>query len=212
MKKTVLILITILTLCLFNGCGGEKQEAASASGSAGQVDLSSLKTIGDAMTFEGKDEETVQRSTYNGKYIYVFTVGGNAYRVTADLSSDLEEKIYALEFDDDYDKNEAALVQDLPISTAEDLSEQILSQEELDALVGKTGQELMDMGWRSGSFYNWAEKEAWLEYGPYAYSIHFDGEDVTEENSDDFDEIEDMTERKVLDATFQGLGDATNID
>ena len=101
----------------------------------------------------------------SGKYIYVFTVGGNAYRVTADLSSDLEEKIFALEFDDDYDKNEAALVQDLPISTAEDLSEQILSQEELDALVGKTGQELMDEGWVPDGTYNLDEMGFWMNWG-----------------------------------------------
>jgi len=213
MKKTTLTLIAVLIMCLFAGCGSQDAGSPADGGSseAGTVDLAAIKTLGDAFAVNNKDEYSEQRSIYQGKYIYAFTVGEVAYRVTAELPSDIEDKIMALEFDDDYDKNEKELVSDLPVSSAEDLTGQILSQEELDALIGKTGQELADMGWRGGSFYNGETREAWLEYGPYAYSIHFDGE-VLSPSADDFDDFEDLADRKVLDAVLEGLGDATHID
>lgn len=215
MKKVIFMLIAVLTICLFAGCGQSQDDSSGSGGEAGgeptQVDLSSLKTMGDAFALEGKDEYGEQRATYNGKYIYVFTVDGAAYRVIADITEDIQDQIFALDFDEDHDKNEEALVADLPISKAEALADQILSQEELDALVGKTGQELADMGWTAGSFYNGNEQEAFVQFGPYEYAMHFDGT-VDSESYDDFDEFEDLADRKVLDARFEGLGDATNVE
>ena len=86
-----------------------------------------------------------------------------------------------------------------------------VAQEELDKLVGKTGQELFDEGWRSGSFYNTDTLEVWLEYGPFAYAMHFDGE-IAPEDAETFDPYEDLTDKKVLDATFADVGDATYME
>ena len=183
----------------------------TAASSEDTVDLESLKTLGDAFVLQGKDEDTEQRAFYEDKYIYVFTVGGVPYRVIADLPADISEKLFALEFDENYEKNEMDLVSDLEITTAENLNEQILPQEELDALVGKTGQELFDEGWRSGSFYNTENLEVWLEYGPFSYTFHFDGK-VAPEEAEDFDVYEGLADMKVLDAAFEGLGDATYME
>ena len=212
MKKTVLALIAVMLMSLLAGCGGQQGDQSSGgSTSGGSVDLASIRTLGDAFAVADKDEYSEQRSVYGGKYIYAFTVGGTAYRVIAEVPSDIQDKIMALEFDDDYDKNEMALVSDIEVSSAEDLSEQILSQEELDALAGKTGQELFDAGWREGSFYNTETLEVWLEYGPYAYDMHFDGEAAPEDDGN-FDVQEWLSDKKLIDAAFEGLGDATRID
>lgn len=215
LKPLCIMLISIMTICLLAGCGGKSADSEGGGESDGApaatVDISTIKTVGDAFAIEGKDEYSEQRSTYNGKYVYAFTVNGTAYRVIADVPSDIEEKIFALEFDDDHDKNEEALVADLPVALAEDLTEYILPQEELDALVGKTGQELLDAGWRAGSFYNTETLEVWLEYGPYAYDMHFDGK-VAPEDADSFNFPDDLADMKVVDATYEGLGDATVID
>ena len=168
MKNTVLVLAAVLTLGLLAGCGNTQPAEEETSGSAetegAGVDLESIKTLGDAFTLEGKDEYSEQRASYGGKYVYAFAVDGVAYRVIADLPDDIFDQILELDFDEDYDKKEQALVKDLEVTTAENLTEQILSQEELDALVGKTGQELFDAGWRSGMFYNTETMEVWLEY------------------------------------------------
>ena len=211
LASKVLILIMIAALCLLAGCSGKSQEEpASGESSGAALDLSTIKTIGDAYAIEGKDE-FYQRAIYEGKYIYAFMIDGVAYRVVADIPDEITKKINDLEFDDDYDKNELALVADLPVVKAEDLTVYKLPQEELDKLVGKTGQELIDLGWRGGSFYNGETREAWLEYGPFAYSIIFDGE-TQDPGSDDFDDIEDLVEYKVVSATYEGMGDASYLD
>ena len=72
------------------------------SASEGAIDLESLKTLGDAFALPGKDEDIEQRATAEDKYIYVFSVGGVPYRVSADLPADVSKKLFALEFDEDY--------------------------------------------------------------------------------------------------------------
>ena len=216
MKKAAFILMMTLSAGLFAGCGGTApsgqttQEAADQTAAA-QVDLSSLKTLGDAFALEGKDEDAEQRSFYEDKYIYAFSVGGVFYRVIADLPADISEKLFALEYDDDHDKNEMALVSDLAIKKAENLTDQILTQEELDAFVGKTGKEMFDAGWRSGGFYNTETLEVWLEYGAFTYDIHFDGK-LTEEEAENFEPEEHLADKKVLDIKYEGIGDASYVD
>ena len=245
-KRNICILMTVLALGVFAGCGSAATETDTASSSASETASSSasetalstdtasestvteeagslssaaesgdtlegLRTLGDAFALQGKDEDTEQRATYEDQYIYVFSIDGVPYRVIADLPAEISEKLFALEFDEDYDKNEKELVSGLEINKVENLNEQILPQEELDALVGKTGQELFDAGWRSGSFYNTETLEVSLEYGPFAYTMHFDGE-VSPEEAEDFDVYEGLADKKVLDAAFEGLGDAASME
>ena len=220
MKKIALILMMSLTVGLFAGCAGTSstgqgtQQGAgetSAEAEAAKVDLDSLKTLGDAFALEGKDEGVEQRAFYEDKYIYAFSVGGVFYRVIADLPADISEKLFALDYDENHDKNEMELVTDLAISKAENLTEQILPQEELDALVGKTGKELFDAGWREGGFYNTETLEVWLEYGAFSYDVHFDGK-LTEKEAENFDVMEHLADKKVLDIKYEGIGDASHVD
>ena len=101
------------------------------------------------------------------------------------------------------------LLAPIEITKMEDLTEQILTEDERKALVGKTGQELMDAGWYS-SGYNLETMEFWMNYGPFLYTVVFDGK-VEEADWADFKEemIGDMTVRSV---EFLMLGDATIIE
>lgn len=206
MKRTILILISVLMICLLAGCGSS---APDDSADGGSVDLSSLKTMSDVFAIQNKDEYSEQTSIFDGKYVYVFTVDGVAYRVIADLPDDVYEQMMSLEYDDNYDANEQRILADIPVSLAEDLSDQIIPHEELMALEGKTGQELFDAGWRPGSFYNTETLEVWLEYGPYAYNMHFDGK---AQDPDNFDFYTELADKKLIEASFEGLGDATVLD
>ena len=212
--------MAMLVAGLLVGCGNAasqsstdttEETSASNTQEAGEgLDADSIKTMGDVYALT-KDEYTEQKATYADKFIYAFSVDGVLYRATADLPADVSEALFALEFDEDYEQNEMDLVKDLEVTSFENLEDQKLSQEELDALVGKTGQELFDEGWRSGSFYNTDTLEVWLEYGPFAYAMHFDGE-IAPEDAETFDPYEDLTDKKVLDATFADVGDATYME
>lgn len=98
----------------------------------------------------------------------------------------------------------------MEIEKIENLNETILSQEELDALMGKTGQELLDDGW-VWTGHDLEAMEFWMQKGAFTYTIVFDGK-VDEADYDTFDAEEGIREMTVKSAAFYELGDATNIE
>jgi hypothetical protein len=108
---------------------------------------------------------------------------------------------------DDAAEQQDALISTFEITDREKLDDQMLSQEDLDALVGKTGQELLDDGWTPGYGYNLENNEFWLYYGPFCYTVYFDGE--FEEDDEIYDDTEYFKDHTVTSAEFNSLGDIT---
>ena len=195
-KKLALILVIAMVLAVFAGCGssgnGNGSGGGEESSAAVSFDPAQVKTMGDV--FAAADEDNDQDLYTDTTYIYVFYVGDVCYRAVADMPADVSEAVWAIEFDDE-DKDQK--VRDL--------------QEELDKLVGKTGQDLFDDGW-DYYYYNLDEMEAGLNHGPFAYIVKFayDGEPMV--NSDDFDFYEAFKDLPITSVTYDGIGDAANMD
>ena len=153
------------------------------------------------------DRETFQSALYDNVLVYAFELDGTYYRATTSISQDMAETLRELDFNDE---KFIELVKPLAIEKMENLSEQILSQDELDALIGKTGQELLDEGWYS-SGYNLETMEFWMNYEPFVYTVTFDGE-VAKEDYESFDDEEDIKDLTVKSAKFMTLGEATNVE
>ena len=209
--STVLVLLMVLALA---GCGsnngGDSGSGGSGSGGSGaEVSLDSLKTMGDAFALETEED---QWAVYEGKVVYAFKAGDTYYRVRASIPEDEQQAYWDIEFDDEEaEAKQHAIIDPLEIEQVENLSEQMLTQDELNALVGKTGQELVDEGWEYTGSYNLVDMLVWMTYGPFEYSITFDGS-TDEPNNDDFD-IEATTQNmKVKSAEFSMLGDATDVE
>ena len=135
------------------------------------------------------------------------------YRVEAAMDAETSEVFFALDFEDpDYQQKFTDLVSPLAITRIENLSAQIPSQETLDALIGKTGEELLNDGWTcegwtfEGQGLN--ELVFHLNHGPFAYDVTFDG---TENLPEDFDEA-NLNPLTVTSITCNGIGDATAIE
>lgn len=133
---------------------------------------SPFKTLGDAFACES---EQFQACYSDEKYVYVFAKDGRFYRVEADITPELAEKIGAIDFfDEKKDEKMGALLNDLPITRVADLSAGIPSQEELDAFKGLTGEELVNSGFETGSGYSFGDKaELYLTKGLYEYHVYF---------------------------------------
>ena len=197
MKK--LLTLALAALLLFSGCG--KKTAAPAS-------LDGIKTLGDALAL---GEDAFKQSGFSeDTYIYVFELAGTYYRAIADIPADVSEKLWDLEFDDDYDKNLTELITPLTVKTVENLSEKIPAKEELDKLVGKTGKELLDDGWSVWG-YDLDSMQFYLHYGMFAYQVTFEKPAKPLENTDDFDEEAAIAPLKVESIAFDGIGDATDL-
>ena len=191
MKKTMaLILSLVLFLAVFSGCAkntdGETNPSVNSS-----ADINSFKTIGDIIN-SGID--SIQSANTDRYYIYVFQAGQEYYRAVSNITPEISQSLFDLDFDDkNYDSK----------------LNKIISPLEIDKLVGKTGEELINDGWNAGMGYNLETMEFYLNKGAFEYTVVFDGK---LENSDDFDEEEAIKPLVVKSVTLNGIGDATNVE
>lgn len=136
------------------------------------VEESPFRTLADV--FAAKSE-LYALATSPDKFAIVFPVDGVYYRVEADIPADVYEKLDAIDFfDETREAQEQALLGPLPVTRVGNLSSGIPSQEELDVLIGLTGQDLLDMGFAYGSGYSfWDKAEMYLVSGLYEYHVYF---------------------------------------
>lgn len=206
MKKIIsIMLVLMMTVIALAACGSQDGGGAEPSAPASIEDV---KTIGDVIALQS--EET-RSAVYDNKVVYAFKLGDTYYRVTATMTDEEAQAYFDVDFaDEDWEEQQNAIVAPLAIDEVENLSEQIPSQDELDALVGKTGQELMDEGWVFAG-HNLEGMEFWMDYGPFEYTVVFDGE-VAESDYDSFIDEEDTKDMTVKSVVYNGLGDATKVE
>lgn len=209
MKKVLVFVVTIMIVfSVFTACG--KHEADTEPTTVISNDIP-FKTIGEALETE-KGEASEQSAIYENAYVYVFEKDGTYWRLTADLSKETSAALSELDIlADDYEEKEKELLYPLVVTKCENLNDQILSDEEMAAMVGKTGEDLINDGWTSGMGFNLDDMVFYMEHASFSYSVVFESEE-TLENTDDFDVIEAIRTLKVKSVSFDGLGNsATNI-
>ena len=208
-KYLTLMLVLLMSVFALAACGGSADEGADASDKSEPVSVDTLKTFGDIIALEKED---VQTSVGGGYVVYAFRVGDTYYRAKSAIPADLEQEYIDVDIlEDGYEEKQQALISDVEIDEMENLSEQILSSEERAALVGKTGQELQDEGWTFSGGHDLENMEFWVYYGPFEYTVTFDGE-VPESEYETFDDETDTKDMTVKSVEFLTLGDATSIE
>lgn len=210
MKKIgSLIAAVCMLLLLLTACGQQAATESSAAAPA-HFDPAQVETVADLLPFLHNSEES-QTSANETRYIMAFKADDVYYRAVAEMPEGMYDKISDVEYDDDHDATVEKMLSPLKVQSVENLNDKIPSQEELDKLVGKTGQELFDNGWTYW-YYDLSEMKAGLYGGLFAYDVVFDYDGEPMENTDDFDFYEEFKDLKVKSVTFYGLGDAANPD
>lgn len=208
--RIVLAIVLVLMVSMLAGCGKSGSGSSAEGEKAEGFDVSSIKTIGDVIDLEGKEE--TQYAVGENKVVYAFKMGDVYYRAIASISDEDQKKYIDIDFsEEDYEKQQEDILRPLEVEKVEDLSDQIISQDELDGLVGKTGQELQDDGWTGGGSFNLDTMEVWMDKGPFVYTVVFDG-DLSGENVDDIDIMEATRDLKVKSIEFSSIGDATTLE
>ena len=160
MKKTLTILLVALMIL-----SGVLSRAAVAEGEKNPEEYG-FKTLGDVL-----DCESPASSCYETLYIRIFEKDGVFYRAEAEITSEIFAALFEIDFfDPDKDARTKALLSDLPIRTLYVLSDALLSKTELRRLKGKTGQELLDMGFVPQGSYGFGDgvSFAFLDRGPFS--------------------------------------------
>ena len=211
MKKSfVSVLSLLIVLCLFAACGKQGSNDPSASDNVPASDALSVETVGDALALMGERES--QFATLEKAYVVAFEKDGVYWRVIAELTPEQHDEIFALDIlDENHDEKEKELVSPLTVTKIENLNEKKLSDDDMTALVGKTGAELFNSGWTTGMGYDLESMEFYLEYAPFMYTVTFEKQEQLE-NTDDFDQEAAVASLKVVSVSFSGLGNsATEI-
>ena len=211
MKKAFVIVLSLLiVLSLFAACGKQRSNDPSASDNVPASDALSVETVGDALALMGEGES--QFATLEKAYVVAFEKDGVYWRVIAELTPEQHDAIFALDIlDEDHEEKEKELVSPLTVTKIENLNEKKLSDDDMTALVGKTGAELFDSGWTTGMGYDLESMEFYLEYAPFMYTVTFEKQEQLE-NTDDFDQEAAVASLKVVSVSFSGLGNsATEI-
>ncbi len=193
-KLTALFLAVLMLAATMTSCG---KKAAS-------LDLSQFKTMADAFAYDSIGDGYTEEI-----YVYAFEKDGIHYRVRTTMPQDVSDALWAIDFfDEEKESKIQALIGPLPVEKAENLDELMLSDEELKALVGKTGGYLLENGWYY-SGHNLDTMEFWMSKDPFSYTVIFDGK---LQDSDDFDAEEAIKDLKITSVTCSGIGNAANID
>ena len=209
-KGFVCVLSLLIVLTLFAACGKKESNDPTPTNNIPASDTLSVKTIGEALALKGEGE--FQSATLGKAYVVVFEKDGVYWRVIAELTPEQHDALFALDIlDENHDEKEKELVSPLTVTKIENLNEKKLSDDDMTALVGKTGAELFDSGWTTGMGYDLESMEFYLEYAPFMYTVTFEKQEQLE-NTDDFDEKAAVASLKVVSVSFSGLGNsATEI-
>ena len=167
------------------------------------VDLDSVTTIGELLGLPDYGY-----GFGNGEYVYAFEQDGNIYRAFAQLPEDVENALFDLDWDDEeYDQKKLALISDLPVVSIDNLTEGIPTQEQMDKLIGKTGEELLSNDWYS-SGWNLDDMIFYMSHGPYQYQMVMEGY-----TGDPYDfNDEDINPLVVKSVKFDSIGDPTSLE
>ncbi|MDO4532718.1 MAG: hypothetical protein Q4C36_03245 [Coriobacteriia bacterium] len=196
--KAKLIIATMLAAVLAMGLVACGQQGGSGSGSTPAQTSSEFATLGDVLAAETES----MTSTFDEKrYVCVFSVDGTWWRVEADLEEGFSDKLNEVWTEDQAKVEE--LLSPIAVTKAETL--EAPSDEEVSALVGKTGAELKADGYEYSAgtlVVNGNETDCVAVKGSFDYLITFDGK-VADENTDD--PAGAVAELKVNAAAIQGV-------
>lgn len=161
------------------------EEAQAAAVTPTAEDIASWKTLGEALAFHSDDSNNW--GSDENYFVTVFNAGDAVIRAVAKMTPEIYNKTCELDImAEDYDKQLLATIGDCELVSAEDITEEKLSQGELDSFVGKTGQDLVDAGFVFESYFMYGGEQTGATFAKdnFSYNVIFDvtvEEDKTED-------------------------------
>lgn len=169
------------------------------------IDPSSIKTLGDYFAL---DKESDSWGYGEDNFIAVFKYGEKMYRVAANLTTDIYNKMEEIDFfDDKRDEKLQAILKDVEVSISEDMEKYIPTDTDLKAFEGKTGQQLLDDGFYETGYALWDEQYFYMSHGMIEYKIFFN-EKITVVDGEDLDVEETIKNMTVKKAEFNDFTDS----
>lgn len=199
-------LVLALAIVFSTACTGQSasSEASSSvsSSQAATVDTSGWKTLGDALAAQTES----LGSSWNDDYIVTaFKVGDSIVRVVAKIDHSTHEAINKIDWSAANASDQIGKVAgSAPLISAEDITGELISQDELDQLIGKSAQELVDAGWIFDHYFMYGGEQTGASFakGSFDYSFTLD---VSISENDTEDGGASVMSATIVDASFEGI-------
>lgn len=206
-KATVAALVLALAATPLAACGGQQTSGNAGSSATNQtaIDPSTWKTLGDSFAL---GVEARSAGWDDNHYVSVFKIGDSYFRVVAKMDKETSEKLDAVDYSkEDAEEKAQEVLSNLVIESAEDLTDELISQDELDTYVGKTGKDLVDAGFtfQDYSVYGEGDTGAGFVKGDFCYLFMFDVSITDDQSTDEGASIMDA---KVTEAQYITPADA----
>lgn len=156
------------------GIAPDSYDSLTPTNEGTPIDTSGWTKLGDMFA---ENTQVVATGDDDKYFIVVVNTDGRAVRAVAESNPDISPKLGELDFSaPDYAKQFAQAFGDLPLVSAEDISGGVLSEADMNALVGKTGQQLLDDGWIFSGYdmYGGEQTGATFDDGYFSYQFTFD--------------------------------------
>ena len=204
MKRLLLVVVCISLMFTISAC----RKAESEKEKTGAVGLE-FNTVADAYAVDAREQlDSLEKE----HYVYIFKDNGALIRVIADLPKDVLDKVDSLDMDDeDYDNKKRELLKPLKVIKVEDLSNRLLSDQQLSDLKGKTGKDLLNEGFKVFAYYgDEGGSQVVMDKLVAQYIVTF--EDPDHKIGDDV-ENKDIKKLEIVNAQYYGLSySGTDID
>ena len=182
--------------------------AATSATTSATFDVASWKTLGDALATAtdtpswGYDEKT---------FVCLFQAGSSYAKVVCEEREGLDDKLGTLNSDQGADaaKQLAQAIGDLPIKSARDITPELLGSAELEALKGKTGQQLVDEGFVFESYNMYGGEQTGVSFGKGSFSYLVTlGTQTSEQEADKGELTQAVLDAKVVEAQSTSFSNA----
>ena len=167
MKKILLAALSLMLVIGMVACGEYEGGNDRPEGN-----IEEAKILQDIFDLIDPDNDVKGSSLGNNHYVMVFDYDDIYYRAWAEVSDELMDKIFDLDFfDPDRPQKERDLLKDLSIGELTNLSEAMPTGADLQKYVGKKGQDLIDEGFSCFGYSFWDDTVFSLDKGDYAYEV-----------------------------------------
>jgi len=181
--------------------------AATSGTTSAALDVASWKTLGDAVAHA---TDSPSYADDGSVFVCAFKAGDRFARVVCEPQEGLDSRLAPLDISSStYVKDFAQAMGDLKLQKAEDVTSQLLSQQQLDALVGKTLQELLDEGFVFESYFMYGGEQTGAQLGKdcFSYTLTFDAK-VSEAEAEAGQATPALLGGKMVEGQYTGFSNA----
>lgn len=200
-KATAAALVLALAATPLVACGNQQTDSESGASAAqtAAIDPSTWKTLGDSFAL---GVESRSAGWDDNHYVSVFQIGDSYFRVVAKMDEETSKRLDDVDYSkEDAEQKAQEVLSNLVIESAEDLTDELVSQDELNAYVGKTGKDLVDAGFTFQDYNVYGESDTGAGFvkGDFCYLFMFDVSITDDQTSDEGASVMDA---KVTEAQY----------